>query len=161
MAADRKRTPRAPAKRAGESAAGVLRNGWQVAGIDVPVLRSGSRHPANEFEPFAGFGTQRPNRVGDPTLPSSERSAARWFNTDAFQVAPQFTRGNGSRNPVRAPGYANVDLAFIKRTPIGRTALVMFPIVRCSEGTAKSSAADHSNSGRRRQSSGGPRCPAV
>jgi len=41
-----------------------------------------------------------------------------------------------------------------------KTALI-FPIVRRSEGTADSSAADHSNSGRRGQSSGGPRCPAV
>ena len=72
------------------------------------------------FNAFAGFGTQRPNRVADPTLPSSDRSPARWFDTDAFQVAPQFTLGNGSRNPVRGPGYRNVDLALIKRTPLGR-----------------------------------------
>jgi amidase len=34
-------------------------------------------------------------------------------------------------------------------------------VVRCSEETAKSSAADQTNSGRRGQSSGGARCPAV
>ena len=40
---------------------------------------------------FAGFGTQRPNLVGDPTLPADERSVSRWFNTSAFAAAPQFT----------------------------------------------------------------------
>jgi hypothetical protein len=34
-------------------------------------------------------------------------------------VAPQFTLGDSSRNPVRGPGYQNLDLALIKRTPIG------------------------------------------
>jgi hypothetical protein len=30
-------------------------------------------------------------------------------------VAPQFTLGSASRNPVRGPGYRNVELAFIRR----------------------------------------------
>ena len=34
-------------------------------------------------------------------------------------MAPQFTLGDSSRNPVRGPGYRNLDLALIKRTPIG------------------------------------------
>ena len=72
------------------------------------------------FNSFAGFGTQRPNIVGDPKLPSSDQSTSRWFDTTAFQVAPQFTLGNASRNPVRGPGYQNLDLALIKRIPIGR-----------------------------------------
>jgi hypothetical protein len=106
--------------------AGTLLNGWQLAGIatfqsGVPVAVT----QVTNFNTFAGFGTQRPNRVADPTLPSSERGTARWFDTSAFQVAPQFTLGSASRNPVRGPGYRNVDLALIKRTPLGsgRTAL--------------------------------------
>jgi hypothetical protein len=101
--------------------AGVFLNGWQLAGI--VTLQSGAPIPITQvtnFNAFAGFGTQRPNRIADPTLPPSERTPARWFNTDAFQVAPQFNLGNSSRNPVRGPGYRNVDLALIKRTPLGR-----------------------------------------
>jgi hypothetical protein len=64
---------------------------------------------------FAGFGTERPNLVGNPALPAGERSAARWFNTNAFTAAPQFTIGSSSRNPVRGPGYRNLDLALIRR----------------------------------------------
>jgi len=106
--------------------AGVLLNGWQLAGIltvqsGVPVAVT----QVTNFNAFAGFGTQRPNRVGDPTLPSSESTTSRWFDTEAFQVAPQFTLGNSSRNPVRGPGYRNIDLALVKRTPLGsgRTSL--------------------------------------
>jgi hypothetical protein len=101
--------------------AGVFLDGWQLAGI--ATLQSGAPIPITQltnFNAFAGFGTQRPNRIADPTVPPSDRTPARWFNTDAFQVAPQFTLGNSSRNPVRGPGYRNVDLALIKRTPLGR-----------------------------------------
>ena len=44
---------------------------------------------------FAGFGVQRPNLVGDPTLPADQRTAAQWFDTAAFAVAPQFTHRLG------------------------------------------------------------------
>ena len=64
---------------------------------------------------FAGFGTQRPNLVGDPELSSDERSVSRWFNTGAFATAPQFTIGSSSRNPVRGPSYRNLDLAVARR----------------------------------------------
>lgn len=71
------------------------------------------------FNAFAGFGIQRPNRVGNPALPPAERSEARWFDTSAFSVAPQFTLGNSSRNPVRGPAYRNVDVALARRIRLG------------------------------------------
>jgi hypothetical protein len=76
------------------------------------------------FNAFAGFGTQRPNLAGDPRLPAADRTPSRWFDTAAFTIAPQFTLGNASRNPVRGPGYRNVDLALSRRVPVrGGTAL--------------------------------------
>jgi hypothetical protein len=73
---------------------------------------------------FAGFGTQRPNLVGDPTLPSDKRSVNRWFNTAAFVPASAFTLGTSSRNPVRGPGYRNLDLALMRSFPLrGKRAL--------------------------------------
>jgi hypothetical protein len=85
--------------------------GWQVAGI----VRAQSGSPvavtqATNFNAFAGFGVQRPNRVGDPQLAAGERSTARWFDTTAFRQAPQFTIGNSSRNPVVGPGYRALDV---------------------------------------------------
>jgi carboxypeptidase family protein len=99
---------------------GKLLGGWELAG--VIQLQSGlplAVTQVTNFNAFAGFGTQRPNLVTDPNLPSSERTTARFFNTSAFTIAPQFTIGNSSRNPVRGPQYRNADIAIIKRTYFG------------------------------------------
>jgi hypothetical protein len=57
--------------------------------------------------------------VGDPTLPADERTPAHWFNAAAFATANQFTIGSASRNPVRGPGYHDVDLAVMRRVRVG------------------------------------------
>jgi hypothetical protein len=81
---------------------------------------------ATNFNAFAGFGTQRPNVVSDPNLSSSERTTTRFFDTSAFTVAPQFTIGSSSRNPVRGPQYRNADIALIKRAYFGEVRNVEF-----------------------------------
>lgn len=101
--------------------------GWRVAG--TILLQSGMPFPVTQitnFNAFAGFGTQRPNRIRNPNLPSEQQSTSRWFDTEAFTFAPQFTVGNSSRNPVRGPGYRTADLAFIKRFAIGETRNIEF-----------------------------------
>jgi hypothetical protein len=95
---------------------GALVNDWTITG--VVTLQSGAPFAvtqATNFNAFAGFGTQRPSLVGDPRLPAGERSVGRWFDTDAFAEAPQFTIGTSSRNPIRGPSYRNLDLALIRR----------------------------------------------
>ena len=98
---------------------------WSLAAI--VTLQSGlpvAVTQTTNFNAFAGFGTQRPNLVGDPALPADERTPSRWFDTTAFAIAPQFTLGSASRNPVRGPSYRNVDLAVSRRVPLaGATAL--------------------------------------
>ncbi len=99
---------------------GALANDWTATMI--VTLQSGmpiAVTQATNFNAFAGFGVQRPNLVGDPTLPADQRTPAHWFNTAAFAVAPQFTIGSASRNPVRGPAYRDVDLALIRRLPVG------------------------------------------
>lgn len=76
---------------------------------------------ATNFNAFAGFGTQRPNLNANPNLPSSQQTTAQFFNTAAFTVAPQFTIGTSSRNPVRGPNYRNADIALIKRVFFNET----------------------------------------
>lgn len=101
--------------------------GWQLSGM--VTLQSGvplALTQTTNFNAFAGFGTQRPNRVADPELPASQRSVAKWFNTAAFTVAPVFTLGNSSRNPVRGPAYRNADIALIKKTKISEQTSVEF-----------------------------------
>ncbi len=104
-----------------------LLGGWEIAG--TVLLQSGLPFPVTQitnFNAFAGFGTQRPNSLRIPTLPAGQRTTDRWFDTSAFAVAPQFTLGNASRNPVRGPGYRTADIAFIKRTYFGEVRNIEF-----------------------------------
>ena len=96
-----------------------LIGGWQIAGI--LTLESGLPLAVSQntnFNAFGGFGTQRPNRLRNANLPASERMTIRYFDTEAFVLAPQFILGNSSRNPVRGPGLRDLDLALLKRTPL-------------------------------------------
>ena len=73
---------------------GALVNDWTVTGVltlqsGVPVAITQTTNNNS----FAGFGTQRPNLIGDPTLSADERSVSRWFNTSAFAAAQAFTIG--------------------------------------------------------------------
>jgi hypothetical protein len=98
---------------------GAIVRDWSVVGL--VTLQSGipvAVTQTTNFNAFAGFGTQRPNLVGDPTLPADQRTFSRWFNTAAFSTAPIFTIGTASRNPVRGPSYRDVDLSFIRRVPV-------------------------------------------
>jgi len=97
----------------------AVAGGWQLSGM----LRVQSGSPlavtqATNLNAFAGFGIQRPNRVGDPELSSDQRGTSRWFNTAAFSQAPQFTIGNASRNPVVGPAYRSLDVMVGKSFPI-------------------------------------------
>jgi outer membrane receptor protein involved in Fe transport len=99
---------------------GALGNDWTIASLvtlesGVPVAIT---QTTNNNAPY-GFGVQRPNLVGDPTLPAGERTPADWFNTAAFAAAPIFTLGSASRNPVRGPSYRDVDLTLMRRIPVG------------------------------------------
>ena len=98
---------------------GAVANDWTVttfvtlqSGIPIAVTQTTNSNA------FAGFGVLRPNLVGDPTLPSDQRTEAHWFNTAAFKTPDAFTIGNASRNPVRGPSYRDVDLALVRRVPI-------------------------------------------
>jgi hypothetical protein len=98
---------------------GALANDWTLTSIvtmqsGVPVAITQSTNGNAAF----GFGTQRPNLVGEPTLPADQRTAAQWFNTAAFAIAPAFTLGTASRNPVRGPSYRNVDFVAVRKLPV-------------------------------------------
>ena len=65
--------------------AGALASDWTVAGIvtvqsGIPIAVDAD----HEFNAFAGFGAQRPNR-GVTRTPVRRAHAARWFNTAAFR----------------------------------------------------------------------------
>lgn len=108
----------------GDSLTGLARavlGDWQV-GLGVN-LRSGgpfnvimNGNPANTSR-----GTIRPDLVGDPNLPSGDRTVARWFDTGAFAAPAPFTFGTAGRNIVEGPGVKIVDLNLQKRVRFGGT----------------------------------------
>jgi hypothetical protein len=95
----------------------LVLGGWQVTGINV--LQSGLALTATlsgaNVVNLGGERRARPNLVGDPELPESERTLARWFNTDAFAAftVPQ-AFGNAGVGIMRGPGVANFDFTFAK-----------------------------------------------
>ncbi len=101
-------------------AAEALGAGWRVTVI--ATLQSGAPFTVNLGQDVANIGSgpaQRPNQVGDPTLPASQRSAEQWFNPGVFTQPDLFTFGSALRNSVFAPGLAVVDLSIQKDWPIG------------------------------------------
>src|SRR5262249_7536420 len=94
--------------------------GLELAG--AATLQSGlplAVTQVTNFNAFAGCGTQRPNVVANPNLPSSQQTTVHFSDPSAFTIAPQLTIGNASRNPVRGPHYRNLDMALIKRVLFG------------------------------------------
>jgi hypothetical protein len=87
--------------------------GWQLGGVfsrstgePFTVTTSGGITNAG--------GADRPNRIRDGALPSSQRSIDRWFDVSAFTVQPQFTYGNSGRNILYGPGVTNLDFSLAK-----------------------------------------------
>ena len=64
-------------------------------------------------------GSLRPNLVGDPELPASERTLTRWFNTSAFVNPENFTFGNSPRSVLRGPSVVTTDLNLEKTIGLG------------------------------------------
>ena len=91
--------------------------GWQVTGIHVlqtGLALTATLSGANVVN-LGGERRARPNLVGDPELPESERTVARWFNTDAFAAFPvPQAFGNAGIGIMRGPGLANFDFTFAK-----------------------------------------------
>ena len=108
---------------------GVLLKGWQLSGLGI--FNSGSPIFINQDGDTLNVDSEeiRPNLVAgqDPTLPGSERTISRWFNTAAFARATT-TYGTSPRNPVVGPGRKVVDLALAKSFDIRDRRQVQFRI---------------------------------
>ena len=90
---------------------GIL-GGWQVNGIGtfqtgVPLVVRGSNN-------FTGIAF--PDVIGDPSLPSDQRSQNGWFNTSVFRNPANFTIGNApfTLPSTRAPGLVDVSFSLFK-----------------------------------------------
>jgi hypothetical protein len=121
--------PFGPGKRYGGGASGVLARlieGWTFAGITSfqtgpPVTIRTDADPAN-----TGQSQERPDVLTDPKLPRGQRTAARWFNTDAFADPTTYRYGNAGRGLVNDPGVNNWDLSLMKNTSITERVRLQF-----------------------------------
>jgi hypothetical protein len=99
--------------------ADLLLGGWEVSGIHVfqGGLGLTATLGGSSVLNIGGERRARPNLIGNPVLPDSQRTVGRWFNTGAFQSsfnpAPQ-AFGNAGVGIMRGPGYVNFDFTFAK-----------------------------------------------
>jgi hypothetical protein len=107
-----------------------LLGGWQVTGINT--VQSGLALTATVAgSSVLNLGSERrarPNLVGNPVLPESERTLSRYFNTDAFAAftpAPQ-AFGDAGVGIMRGPGYVNFDFTLAKNFHISERRSVQF-----------------------------------
>lgn len=99
-------------------AADLVAGGWRLSVINfansgTPVNLSWN--PSSQFQ-VSGAPTYRPNITGDPVLPESERSIARWLNPNTVTVPtdPRFPFGNAGRNIVRGPALNQMNFGLHK-----------------------------------------------
>jgi hypothetical protein len=94
--------------------ADAVLGGWRLSGVHqfasglpfTPVV-------ANAPLLNADFNYVRADIVGDPNLPDPNRNL--WFNTNAYTEPQQpFRNGTASRNSLRGPGLAVLDLSMAK-----------------------------------------------
>ncbi len=95
--------------------------GWELNGI--LGMRTGTPGNVTTNGGIKACPGMRPNLVGDPTLPKSQRTLKEYFNTAAF-VAPtggQCIAGDTPRNILTGPGYINGDVSLFKDFGITET----------------------------------------
>ncbi len=120
-------------KRWGQSwgnAANLIFGNWQLSGVHV--VQSGLPLTATLGGPTVlNLGSDRvarPNLIADPELPSSQRTVARWFNTDAFAIPGPGLQafGNAGVGVMRGPGFASFDFGIAKKIDVGEDRYFQF-----------------------------------
>ena len=91
--------------------------GWDISG--VAVYQSGAPFTVTVPTDIAriGVNSARASLVGDPGLPSDERTPLRWFNTAAFLDPAKMTPGQfgtSARNVLIGPSFNRVDAGIAK-----------------------------------------------
>jgi hypothetical protein len=92
----------------------MIFGGWQINGI----LFMHTGNPVNVVRgaPLTTCPGVRPNLIGDPIIPRSDRTLDKYFNTAAFSSAglTGCEPGDAGRNIVTGPGYINLDSSMFK-----------------------------------------------
>jgi hypothetical protein len=93
----------------------TLVGGWNLGGILVAQAGSpyGLVTQVNTSNSFAS-GPQRVHVLRDPSLPASERTVSRYFDTTAVVAPAPFTFGSSSRALLTGPGLFSLDVSLLK-----------------------------------------------
>ncbi|HEX9005473.1 MAG TPA: TonB-dependent receptor, partial [Blastocatellia bacterium] len=96
--------------------------GWTLTGINTMTsgqavnFRYAPSPVTANLPSFIGGIALRPNLVGNPLLPSDDRTIDRWFNTEALRLPTQDQPfGNAGRNIGRGPSFYQFDMGLQKR----------------------------------------------
>jgi hypothetical protein len=106
----------------------ILVSGWETSGIlevmdGTPLAMTATPNLSNSLG-----GGSRPNRVPGPNPLPSQWTPQRAFNTAAYVAPAPFTFGDVSRTEpqLRAPGWATLDFAVLKKFPIRERVALQF-----------------------------------
>jgi len=112
-------------------AAELILGGWQLTGIHVfsEGLGLTATLGGSSVLNIGGERRARPNLIGNPVLPESERTIGRWFNTNAF--APAFNPapqafGNAGVGIMRGPGLITFDFNLAKNFRVDESRYFQF-----------------------------------
>ena len=104
-----------------------LLGGWQMSAM--LVLRTGNPFTigilGDNLNTGGGY-TQVPHRISEPTLPRSERTRGRFFDTNAFARPALYEIGNAGRNILIGPGARNLDGSISKQFRLNETKYFQF-----------------------------------
>jgi hypothetical protein len=81
---------------------------------------------ANSVHNTGSFIPQFADRIKDGNLPHGWRTPERWFDTTAFTRPAIGTLGTSGRNVLIGPGVGNVDVSFLKNTPVTERVTLQF-----------------------------------
>lgn len=112
-----------------------LANGWELTGIasyktGLPINVVTGQDTQMVGAAYENFGQARPQLVGNPNLPHSNKAdyLNEYFNVNAFAIpcpialvagaCPVPVLGNAGRNILTGPGYEDWDIGFFKNTSI-------------------------------------------
>jgi hypothetical protein len=90
--------------------------GWSID--NIISLQTGGFITPSDIVNVSNSGGSRPDVIANPngfSHPSTSAAIQQWFNTAAFQRAPNFTFGNSGTGIIEGPGYADFDLSLQKR----------------------------------------------
>jgi len=100
-----------------------LIEGWRISGITN--IMGGRPFSVQVFGDPNNDGVygDRPNRIGSGTIPSSERTIGKWFETSDFAMPDYYGEdpewfGNAGRNILMSPGSTQWDISLLKRTRV-------------------------------------------